>query len=145
MAFIGTLLSLSFALTWIGYTAHAFGLWGVFHKSGISCWKALIPFYNDYLSYKISWRGYLFLVRPVLTVIGLLFLIPEAPALTLAGALIQVLALAVHFAYLSRLSAAFGHGIPFTLGLVFFQSLFFIVLGYDSSRYIGPQPYGYRR
>lgn len=32
------------------------GYWGVFCKAGEKGWKVLIPFYNEYLLYKIAWK-----------------------------------------------------------------------------------------
>jgi uncharacterized membrane protein len=34
-----------------------------------------------------------------------------------------------------RLSKVFGHGIGFTLGLIFLQPIFWLILGFDSSKY----------
>ena len=32
------------------------GYWGVFCKAGEKGWKVLIPFYNEYLLFKIAWK-----------------------------------------------------------------------------------------
>ena len=36
-----------------------------------------------------------------------------------------------------KLSRAFGHGVPFTLGLLFFQPVFILILGFGRSDYHG--------
>ena len=35
-------------------------MWKIFSKAGIAGWKALIPFYNGYLQYKLAWKGSIF-------------------------------------------------------------------------------------
>ena len=32
------------------------GYWGIFCKAGEKGWKVLIPFYNEYLLFKIAWK-----------------------------------------------------------------------------------------
>jgi hypothetical protein len=36
------------------------------------------------------------------------------------------------------LSKSFGHGVGFTLGLVFLSIIFYAILGFGDSRYLGP-------
>lgn len=36
-----------------------------------------------------------------------------------------------------KLSKAFGHGIGFTLGLIFLSPIFMLILGFGNSQYIG--------
>ncbi len=34
--------------------------WKLFNKAGERGWKCLIPFYNDYVRYKITWKPAVF-------------------------------------------------------------------------------------
>lgn len=90
--------------------------WKVYTKAGQPGWAVLIPFYNFYILLKIvgkpGWWLLLLFVPIVNFVIG-----------------IYVLHL---------LSKSFGHGIGFTLGLIFLSFIFYPILGYGSSKYIGP-------
>ena len=44
--------------------------WRIFKKAGQPGWAAMIPFYNDYINYKIFWgNGFLFLLSLVLSVL----------------------------------------------------------------------------
>lgn len=37
-----------------------------------------------------------------------------------------------------KLSKSFGHGIGYTLGLLFLPSIFMLILGFSDDRYVGP-------
>ena len=39
------------------------GYWGVFCKAGEKGWKVLIPFYNEYLLFKIAWKPSVCLIK----------------------------------------------------------------------------------
>jgi Family of unknown function (DUF5684) len=41
-----------------------------------------------------------------------------------------------------ELSVSFGHGVGFTIGLVLLNWIFLLILGFGSSRYLGPGPRG---
>lgn len=88
----------------------------IFGKAGEPWWKALIPFYNTYISYKIA------------TGSGWLFVLAFIPCINFF--------VSIWFSY--RLAKAFGYGFLFTLGLIFLNPIFSLILGFGSSRYIGP-------
>ncbi len=90
--------------------------WRIYAKAGEPGWAAIVPFYGSYVLYKICWgNGWLFL----------LLLIPFVNAV-------------VGIITLYKLSKVFGHGVPFTLGLVFFHFIFFCILGFGpNERYVG--------
>ena len=91
------------------------GLWKVFEKAGEEGWKALIPFYNMYILYKITWgNGWLFL----------LLLIP------IANAVIAIITL-------YKLAESFGKGIGFFFGLWFLYPVFIMILGFGPDQYRG--------
>ena len=92
--------------------------WKLFEKAGEAGWKSIIPFYNTYILTKIATGN------------GLLFLLILIP---FVGALIWDILVSV------KLSKAFGHGIGFTLGLIFIPNIFYLILGFGSDQYIGPQ------
>ena len=92
--------------------------WKIFEKAGEAGWKSIIPIYNTYVITKIACGN------------GLLFLLILIPGV---GALIWNILIAV------KLSKAFGQGIVYILGLIFLPSIFWLILGFGSSQYIGPQ------
>lgn len=92
-------------------------MWKIFVKAGEEGWKAIIPFYNTYILYKITWGN------------GLYFLLLLIPCVNVV---IQIITSV-------KLAKAFGKGIGFTLGLIFLGPIFQLILGFDSSEYKGIQ------
>ena len=90
-------------------------LWRVFTKAGQPGWKCLIPFYNTYILFKIAGCNILW------------FILSFIPALNAIAALVC----------LYNLSKAFGHGIGFMLGMIFIPYVFFPILAFGNSQYIG--------
>ncbi len=89
--------------------------WRIFEKAGEAGWKAIIPIWNIYILYKITWG------------IGLLFLLLLIPVV---GAIISIV---TNY----KLAKVFGHGLGYTLGLIFFPWLFMLILGFGSDEYQG--------
>lgn len=64
------------------------GYWGVFCKAGEKGWKVLIPFYNEYLLFKIAWKPSICLIK------WLCLFLYEVVSVTLkAGVLLEMLQL----------------------------------------------------
>lgn len=92
-------------------------LWKIYEKGGEKGWKALIPFYNVYIEFKLFWgNGWMFLLT-----------------------LIPIVNVVVQIMLLHKMSKAFGHGIGFTLGLIFLPYIFLAILGFNGDEYLGPQ------
>lgn len=103
--------------------------WRIFKKAGQSGWTALIPFYNDYINYKIFWgNGYLFLLSLVLSVLCRL------PVIGVVAVIIDVI---FYGATQYKKSEAFGHGIPFAVGLFICPMVFEMILAFGKDRYLG--------
>lgn len=91
--------------------------WKIYEKAGEEGWKSIIPFYNDYILYKIVWgNGWLFL----------LLCIP------IVNAVISIICMV-------KLSKAFDQSGAFAVGLIFLPNIFLLILGFGSYTYIGPQ------
>lgn len=91
-------------------------LWKIFTKAGEEGWKSIIPIYNTYVLLKIVGRPGWWL---------LLMLIP----------LVNIIVLIV---VMNDLSKSFGQGVGFTIGLLLLSPVFYLILGFGSSRYVGP-------
>jgi hypothetical protein len=91
-------------------------MWRIFSKAGEAGWKAIIPIYNTIILLKIVGRPWWWL---------LLLFIP----------LVNIVILIIVY---NDLSKSFGHGMGFTLGLIFLNIIFFLILAFDKSRYLGP-------
>ncbi|NLE24708.1 MAG: hypothetical protein GX625_05080 [Clostridiaceae bacterium] len=92
-------------------------IWRIFVKAGEPGWAAIVPFYNLYTFFKITWgSGWKFL----------LLLIP------IVNFVIIVITMV-------KLARAFGKGGGFAVGLIFLNIIFYCILAFDNSRYIGVQ------
>lgn len=103
--------------SWIVVILLIIANWKIFEKAGQAGWKSLIPFYNGYTSFKITFSsGWFFLLM-----------------------LIPVVNIIIHIMYCNKLSKAFGHGIGFTLGLIFLPNIFTLILGFNGDTYHFPE------
>ena len=90
--------------------------WIIFQKSGLDGWKSIIPIYNIYCLYKISWgNGWIFLA----TVIPLVNVVVE-------------------FMTMNKLAKSFNKGFWFGVGLFFLRPIFYVILAFSDENYIGP-------
>ena len=91
-------------------------MWKIFEKAGVEGWKAVIPFYDVYVAYKIAWGS------------GWICLLLVVPVVGFVTAIIT--------SY--KMAKAFGHGIGYTLGLIVLPFVFAPVLGFGKDEYVGP-------
>jgi hypothetical protein len=98
------------------YFVAALPLMGVFGKAGQPGWAAFVPIYNIWVLLKVVGRPGWWLI---------LFLIPIVNI---------VIAIIVYY----DLSVSFGHGVGFTVGLLFLGWIFLLILWLGSSTYSGP-------
>ena len=107
---IGSLVSLLFSIILIA------AMWVIFSKAGRPGWAAIIPIYNTLQMIWLvgrPWWWILLLLVPLLNII-------------------------IGIILLNDLSTSFGHGVGFTLGLIFLAPIFFLILAFGSSQYRGP-------
>ncbi len=102
---------LSLALTVLGVIA----MWKIFEKAGEPGWAAIIPFYNLYVLFKITWGN------------GWKFLFLLIPIANFVFAIITMV----------KLAKAFGKSGGFAVGLVFLSIIFYCILAFDQSIYLG--------
>ena len=89
--------------------------WKIFTKAGEPGWASLIPFYSNYVLFKIVFdKGWLFL----------LLFIP------VVNAIISII-------LIFKLAQVFGHGVGFGFGLLFLSPIFLLILAFGSSEYEG--------
>jgi hypothetical protein len=102
---------LSLAIAVLGIVA----MWKIFEKAGEPGWAAIIPFYNLYVLFKITWgSGWKFL----------LLLIP------IANIVFMIITMV-------KLAKAFGKSGGFAVGLIFLSIIFYCILAFDQSQYQG--------
>lgn len=146
---------ISLALTALAIIAY----WRIFVKAGEEGWKAIIPFYNAYTAMKLFWKTSIFWIGIGLGVgasIGYGMASYGVVALAIYGgggnAAVMVIGFILAFGcgitafvleimFLNRVSKAFGHGAGFTVGLVFLNFIFILILAFSKSERVvsGPQ------
>ena len=146
-------MMMTFAVVW--YVLTVIATWKIFQKAGEPGWKAIIPIYNIYVMYKIvNMKGWFWFLLAT-SVIGSIALAASMPAnyanMTSAeaaaidwgrypGVYISILAMLVidiwgTVVYAWRTSKVFGHGAGYFIGLLFLQPIFWLILGFDKSKY----------
>ena len=91
------------------------GTWKVFVKAGKPGWGAIVPLYNLYCLFDMSFgKGWMFL----------LLLIP----------IVDIVILIMMYV---KLAKAFGKGTGFAVGLILLPFIFMPILGYGDAEYIG--------
>jgi hypothetical protein len=90
--------------------------WKIFTKAGEEGWKCLIPIYNIIILLKIVGRPWWWLLLMFIPFVNFIILI----------------------IIMNDLSKSFGHGLGFTLGLIFLSFIFYLILGFGGSKYVGP-------
>lgn len=110
-------LPVGFIIGMLAFAVFVFAAqWRVFTKAGQPGWACLIPFYNIYIMTKIGGKpGYwtLLCLIPVVNIIIIIWLY-------------------------NMLSKSFGKEEGFTAGLVLLGFIFWPLLGFGNSRYLGP-------
>lgn len=90
-------------------------MWKIFEKAGEPGWAAIIPFYNLYVLFKITWGNgwkFLFLLIPIANIVFLIIT-------------------------MVKLAKAFGKSGGFAVGLIFLSIIFYCILAFDQSQYLG--------
>lgn len=109
----GLILSLVYLALIVVYIAAA---WTIYQKAGRPGWAAIIPFYNIYVLLQIIGRPGWWLI---------LFFIPVVNA---------IIGIVTAF----DLARSFGRGVGFALGLILLSPIFYLILAFGGSRYVGP-------
>ena len=99
----------------VAYVLYALAYFGIFKKAGKPTWAAFVPIYNVIVLLEV-------VGRPVWWII--LFLIP-------------IVNIVIFIIVMNDLSKSFGHGVGFTIGLIFLSWIFMLIIGFGSSQYRG--------
>ncbi|MBR0467445.1 hypothetical protein IJJ53_00815 [Candidatus Saccharibacteria bacterium] len=130
--------------------------WKIFKKAGEPGWKSIIPIYNVYIMFKIvnmkNWFWWLLgisIISSIITAVNnstsFYFMssaeiqatdITTIPAIVLVAMLVEsIIAIWAGIVYAYRTSKVFGHGLGYTLGLIFLPNIFQLILAFGSSKY----------
>jgi len=89
--------------------------WLVFTKAGRPGWAAIIPIYNTYILLKVAGK----------------------PGWWLIGLFVPLVDLIIWILIYDGLAKNFGHGVGFTVGLIFLPFIFLPILAFGRAEYIG--------
>lgn len=131
---LGVLL---FVIAMVLLIIYVLAYWMIFKKAGEAGWKALIPVYSTYISYRLFWNTKMFVLCMVFAVLTAIFeYVGGAGVLIFRAASLGTIVLNIIMCI--KLSKAFGHGTGFTVGLILLNPIFLLILAFNSSSYIGP-------
>lgn len=91
------------------------GMWKMYSKAGEPGWASIIPLYNLYVLFKITWCK------------GIMFLLLLIPIVNIVIGIMTNI----------KLAQSFGKGSGFAIGLVFFTPIFYAILGFGDAQYLG--------
>ena len=117
-AFLGVIIIVSLVIAIIQLA----GMWKVFTKAGEKGWKCIIPIYNLVILFRISglspWIifGYLASIIPF---VG------------------WIVCLGITIYQCNSLAKSFGKDVGYTIGLVLLPTIFYLILGFGKSEYVG--------
>ncbi|MBR6223294.1 MAG: hypothetical protein IKQ71_07635 [Lachnospiraceae bacterium] len=126
-------------LTLVLYIIEVIAMWKIFTKGGQAGWKSLIPIYNYYVLYDITWQA------PIGFAYGVMFFVntlERNKIIALPGFLSLSISLAIlvlHIMQSIKMAKAFGKGTGFAIGLILLQPIFLLILGYGRAEYVGKE------
>lgn len=115
--------------------------WRIFTKAGEKGWKALIPVYNTYTEFVITWSGLQGILMFGALLVGRIISASCEPETIVygIGSIISLYAAIVSLIQTHKLSLSFGRKFGFTLGLIFLNPIFMLILAFGKkSQYVGP-------
>ncbi len=117
--------------------------WKMFTKAGEPGWKSIIPFYNQYSMYKLTWKTSWFWILLAVAVIygvfnSLVDSFPDQIIFAVIALIFAIVSFVITIVSYHKISKSYGHGAGYTVGLIFLWPIFVLILGYGKSKYIGP-------
>lgn len=140
---VGSILGFIAACAIIMWVFQIIAYWKMFTKAGVPGWKSIIPFYNQYVMYKLTWKTSWFWITLIVAVVYGVFTslnqnFPDNMLYAVLLLISAIIALVITIISYHKISKAYGHGAGYTVGLLFLWPIFVLILGYGKSRYIGP-------
>lgn len=123
-----------------GHLAIAAGMlanWKIFGKANVPGWKGLIPFYNLYVLYGLTWHAILAIPVLVLSYVGPFFQNFDSMPIALLGTAAVLISGVLRAIAMYKLSKSFGHGAGFAVGLYFLEPIFMLILAFNHDEYLG--------
>ena len=113
--------------------------WHIYKKAGVPEWKSLIPVLNLYEDYKLAWnRTWAWVFLGSLAAGMVLSCFSFFPAVRILSVILGIFVSVIEIIKDYKMSKAFGHGTGWTFGLIFFETIFLLMIGLGKSEYHGP-------
>lgn len=100
-------------VTIVSFVFETAAAWKVFEKAGQPGWAAIVPIYNFIVWIKIAGKPVWWILPMIIPLVNIYFIC----------------------SVFHNVSKNFGHGLGFTLGLLFLGGLFIPILGFGDSEY----------
>lgn len=125
----------------IAYVLTSLPLSAMFQKAGEPAWKAWVPLYNSYVYTKLGWDGKIFwvmlLASFILSCVRTAGATNPSVVLAILTVLMTLIVVVLHAMLSIKISTAYGHGGGFAVGVFFVPVIFYFIIGYGSSVYVG--------
>ena len=135
--FLGMLLMLAIIGSIFWFFISAIGYRKMFIKAGESGWKAFIPYYKNFICFKLAWNINLF--WPFLVSLLMVQFLPDTEELLMI--LLNIAAIIVHVVLGIkvdiRMAKSFGKTTIWGVLLFFFPFIVSLILGYGKAEYLG--------
>ena len=135
--FLGMLLMLVIIGSVFWFFISAIGYRKMFIKAGESGWKAFIPYYKNFICFKLAWNINLF--WPFLVSLLMVQFLPDTEELLMI--LLNIVAIIVNFVLGIKLdirvAKSFGKTTGWGVLLFFFPFIVSLILGYGKAEYLG--------
>ena len=130
----------------------AIGMAKTFERTGQPSWAVLIPIYNAIVLLRVAGLPRYGVLPILIPFVGMItsWIIPSESLGGTESILVKLIIGAVVIGMIAfpfwitwvhhHISRRFGHGIGFTIGLTLLAPIFWLILGFGSSKYIGEQP-----
>ena len=130
----------------------AIGMAKTLERTGQPSWAVLIPIYNAVVLLRVAGLPRYGVLPILIPFVGMItsWIIPLESLGGTESILVKLIIGAVVIGMIAfpfwitwvhhHISRRFGHGIGFTIGLTLLAPIFWLILGFGSSKYIGEQP-----
>ena len=126
------------------YIIDVIGMFKIFEKCGLEGWKAIIPFYNDYVFAEKVWVPNYVLCLWIAFIVNQVIVSPIAPSggfigvlFSLVGFILSIFFIVVRGRFCYWIAKSFGYGAGFAVGLFFLPFIFYLILGFGDAQYRG--------
>ena len=116
-------------------------LWKIFTKAGQSGWKAIIPVYNVFVMFKISWSTMWFWISLIAFVLASALLsFATVTICVVLGGLLMLFYTIVMLIMLFKFVRSFNWGVGMFILTIIVPVIMLFVLAFSKAEYIGPDP-----